>query len=156
MTKKKLALRKAWFSLAIIIAYLTFCTFFFTYGRAAFQRAANKLGEKQAFGGLGPAIALVFAIIALVCFAVPAVMFLISAIGNFKCKGGKLLGFTIVSLVAEILAIAVLFFLSLFTFDGTLYDAVVIAVTGVFDLVVLASFVDSIIVLVKRKTAADE
>lgn len=156
MTKKKLALGKAWFSLAIILAYAAFCTFFFTYGKAAFQRAANKLGEKQAFGGLGPAIALAFAIIALVCFAVPAVMFLISAIGNFKGKGGKLLGFTIVSLVAEFLAIVILFFLSLFAFDGTLYDAVMIVVTSGFDLAVLASFVDSIIVLVKRKKATDE
>ena len=156
MTKKKLALGKAWFSLAIIFIYLAFCVFFFTYGRAAFQRAANKLGEEQTLGGLGPAIALTFAFIALLAFAVPALMCLIASIGNFVGKGKKLIGFTVVSLIAEILATFVLVFLSIFTLDGTLYDGLVVAVTAVFDLLVIASFVHSIIVLIKQKTAEEE
>lgn len=156
MTKKKLSLWKAIASLAIIVMYIAYLIFFFTYGQTAFQRAAGKMSEEQAFGGLGPAVALTFALIAVIAFAVPALLFIISCIGNFASKGKKVVGFTVVSLIAEILGCAVLFFLSLFAMDGTLYDGLMVAVTAMFDLVVLASFVFSIIVLIKQKNAPEE
>ncbi|MBQ7912853.1 MAG: hypothetical protein IJ308_03795 [Clostridia bacterium] len=155
MTKKKLALGKAVFSLAIIIVYVGFLIFFFTYGQGAFQRAADKMGEQQTLGGIGAAVGLTFALIALIAFAIPGLLFIISCIGNFASKGNKVVGFTAVSLVAEILACAALFFLSLFAMDGTLYDAIMVAATGVFDLAVIASFVHSIVVLVKQKNAQE-
>ena len=156
MTKKKLAVGKAWFSLAIIFTYVAFCAFFFTYGRNAVQRAVDEMGQKQTMGGLGPAIMLMFAIITLIAFAVPAIMCLISSIGNFKGKGEKLVGFTVVGLIAEIFAIITLIFLTSFTFGAVQYDALVMVVTGVFDLLVLVSFVHSIFVLAKQKTADEE
>ncbi len=156
MTKKQLALGKAGFSLAIILVYIAYLVFFFTYGQAAFQRAANKMSEEQAFGGLGPAVGLMFAIIAVIAFAAPTLLFLIACIGNFVGKGKKMIAFTVVSLVAEVLAAAVLFFLSLFAMDGTLYDLGMVLVTGLFDLLVVASFIHSIIVLAMQKKALDE
>ena len=153
MNKKSLALSKGGFSIAILLGYLAFCAFFFTYGLKAFQRAAEKLSGQQTLGGLAPAFALTFALIALCGFILPALLFLISSIGNFVGKGNKLSGFTAVSLIAEILAIAILFFLSLFFLDGTLYDGLAVAVTLIFDGLVLTSFIHSVIVLVKGKTA---
>ena len=155
MTKKQLALGKAWFSLAIIFTYVAFCAFFFTYGRNAVQRAVDEMGQKQTMGGLGPAIMLVLAIIPLIAFAVPAIMCLISSIGNFKGRGTKLVGFTVVGLVAEILAIVALVFLAIFFLGATQYDILSVVVTGAFALLAVVSFVHSIIVLVKQKTAEE-
>lgn len=156
MTKKKLALSKGGFSLAILLVFAAFFVFFFTYGQTAFQRAADKLGQEQTMGGLGPAFALVFCLVAVVCLALPALLCIIACIGNFAGKGNKLVAFTVVSLIAEIAAIALLVFLSALFMDGTLYDGVVIAVTAVLDVSVLASFVHSIVVLAKQKNATEE
>jgi len=155
MTKKKLALGKACFSLAIVLVYAVYLVFFFTYGQNAFQRAADKMNEGQTLGGIGAAIGLTFSLIALIAFALPALLLIISCVGNFVSKGKKL-GFTVVSLIAEILACAVLFFLSLFAMVGTLYDGLTVAATAAFGLVVLASLVHTVIVLVKQKNAAEE
>ncbi|MBQ5929243.1 MAG: hypothetical protein IIX02_00455 [Clostridia bacterium] len=155
MTKKQLALGKACFSLAIILAYLAFVVFFFTYGRAAIQRVANELSEQKTMGGLGPALLLVLAIIPLIAFAVPAIMCLISSIGNFKGRGTKLVGFTVVGLVAEILAIVALGFLAIFFLGATQYDILSVVVTGAFAVLAVVSFVHSIIVLVQQKTAEE-
>lgn len=156
MTKKKLSLLKAFSSLAIILIYAAYFIFFLTYGQMAFQRAADKMGEQQTLGGLGAAVGLMFALIALISFAVPALLFLVSCIGNFANKGKRVIAFTVVSIVAEVLAVAILFFVNLFTFDGTLYDVVMVGATAILDLAVLVSFVISIIVLAKQKTAIEE
>ena len=155
MTKKSLSLSKGGLALAVFVAYLAFCAFFFTYGIDKMQEVANRLGEEGTFGGIGVAFLLTFALIALVAFAVPEVMFLISFIGNFVNKG-KTIGFTVVSLVAEIISIAVLLFLTNFFIAGVEYDILSIVIMGIFDLLVLVSFVHSIIVLVKQKTADEE
>ena len=114
------------------------------------------MGEQQTLGGLGAAVGLMFALIALISFAVPALLFLVSCIGNFASKGKRVIAFTVVSIVAEVLAVAILFFVNLFTFDGTLYDVVMVGATAILNLAVLVSFVISIIVLAKQKTALDE
>ncbi len=162
MTKKKLSLLKAFSSLAIIVMFLAFCAFFFTYGRVAIQNAIDKLQAEPVpegsinLSGLGPAILLVLAIIAVLAFIVPAVMSLIAMIGNFTSRGNKLVGFTVVGLISEIFGVVVLLFINSFFMEATLYDVFTVIVLALFDLVVLASFVMSILVLVKQKTALDE
>ena len=155
MTKKKLALGKGALSLAIILVYAAFWVFFYTYGKNAMQRAADKLGEQKTMGGLGIAFLMTFDLVALVAFAVPALLLLISCIGNFASKGNKK-GFTVLSLIAEILALIVLFFISLYSLEAALYDVIVVLAVAVFDALTIASFVHSVVALVKYKNADDE
>ena len=145
MTKKKLSLLKAFSSLAIIVTFLAFCAFFFTYGKKEIQRV-NEPGA-----GIGAALS----IIPLVCFALPGALLLLSLIGNF-IKKGKTVAFTIVSLVAEILGMAALFFVTILLWDLAIRSIAVLIATILFDLLVVASFVISIIVLAKQKTAIEE
>ena len=155
MTKKKLASAKGLCSLGIILAYAAFCAFFFTYGRFAVQRAANEMNEQQTLGGLGAAFAYVYALVFLLAFAVPTILFLISTIGNLTKKGEKLVGFTVVSLVAEILGMIALFLTAVFFMAATLYDILSVVAMAVFFLLVLIGFIHSITVLSKAKKAED-
>lgn len=153
MTKKKLASAKGLWSLVIILAYAAFCAFFFTYGKSATLKFAAEMGEKQSFGGLGPALASVFAEIGLIAFAIPIILFLVSAIGNLVKKGEKLVAFTVVNLVSECIGVVLLFCITACFIDATGYDVFSILVMAAFDLAVLASLAHSIYVLAVAKKA---
>ena len=115
MTRKKLAISKALFSLVAFLGFFLLCAFFFTYGKEAAKELIEKLQSEPVesgqinLSGLGPAVLLVLCIVALICFALPELLFLISFSGNFG-KQGSTIGFTVVSLVAEVFAGVILTF----------------------------------------------
>ena len=145
MSKKKLSLLKAVSSMAIILIYAVYLIFFFTYGKQEIQRV-NELGA-----GIGAALS----IIPLGCFALPGALLLLSLIGNF-IKKGKTVAFTIISMVAEILGMAALFFVTILLWDLAIRSIAVLIATILFDLLFVASFIISIVVLAKQKNAVDE
>ena len=161
MTKKSLALSKGGFALASFITYLAFCAFFFTYGRIAIENGIDKLQNQPApegqinLSGIGPAFLFALSLVPLICFALPELLFMISFIGNFKKKGSTK-GFTVVSLVAEILGLVVLGFLSVFFLGAAQYEILSTIVMAAFDLLVFISFIQSIVVLAKHKKAKAE
>ena len=162
MTKKKLSLLKAFSSMAILIICLAFVVFFCTYGRVAIQNAIDNLQTEPTpegainLSGLGPAILLVYSIVMLFALILPMVMGLIAMIGNFASGGKKVVGFTVVALISEIIAMPILFFLTTFFLGATMMDLLTVLVTALFDLSVVVGFIISIVVLVKQKNAVDE
>ncbi len=162
MTKKKLSLMKAVSSMAILIICLAFVVFFCTYGRVAIQNAIDKLQTEPApegsvnLSGLGPAILLVYSIVMLFALILPMVMSLIAMIGNFASGGKKVVGFTVVALISEIIAMPILFFLTTFFLGATAMELLTVLVTALFDLSVVVGFIISIVVLAKQKNAVEE
>ena len=161
MTRKKLAISKALFSLVAFLGFFLLCAFFFTYGNEAAKELIEKLQSEPVesgqinLSGLGPAVLLVLCIIALISFALPELLFLISFSGNFG-KQGSTIGFTVVSLVAEVFAGVILTFFTACFIEGTGYDLAAIIVTGVYDAFIFASFIQSIVVLASHKKAKEE
>ena len=169
MTRKRLAISKACFSLAIFLGFFLLCAFFFTYGKAAVQEAIKELTDASktqnttnngldfsGLGiGLGPAFLLIFSGIALICFALPELLFLISFSGNFA-KQGSTKGFTIVSLIGEIFGVIIMFVFTACFFEATNWDVVAFIGVTSFDLLLFASFINSIFVLACHKKADKE
>lgn len=156
--KKKLTAAKGGFALTIFLLFAAFCIFYFTYGMYALQRAVDKLQSEPVpegqinLSGLGPAILYILSIVPLICLALPELLFMISFIGNFACKGEKK-GFIVLSLIAEIFSLIILGFLAYFYIAATVGDIIVIIVLAAIVLLVLISFIHSIVMLSKYKKA---
>ncbi len=161
MKKKNLIRGKGFNSLFLLILFAALVIFFFAYGQDAIQRAVDKLQAEPTpngqlnLNGLGPAILMVYVLIFTLSLAVPALLLFIAAIGNLVTKKYKSVGFTVTSMIAELISMPILFLLTVFIAGATLHDKLTLIVYISVMVFTVISFLWSIVALGLRKKATE-